>query len=47
MASDAIPQNEAPTINPTKRAQVANRESVSDTPNSIARGVRVSATPYT
>lgn len=47
MASDAIPQKEAPTINPTKREQVANRESVSETPNSIARGVRVRATPYT
>lgn len=46
IASEAIPQNEAPTIKPTKREQVANRESVSDTPNSIANGVKVRATPY-
>ena len=45
MASEAIPQNEAPTIKPTKRAQVAKRESVDDTPNSIATGVKVRATP--
>lgn len=46
MASDAIPQKEAPMIRPTKRAQVANREWLSEIPNSLATGVSVRATPY-
>jgi hypothetical protein len=46
IASEAIPQKEAPIIRPTKREQVAKRESVSETPNSVAMGVKVSATPY-
>jgi hypothetical protein len=46
MASEAIPQKEAPTIRPTKRAHVAKRDSFSEIPNSLEMGVKVSATPY-
>jgi len=46
MASEAIPQKEAPMIKPTKRAHVANREWLSEIPNSLAIGVSVRATPY-
>lgn len=46
MASEAIPQKEAPMIRPTKRAHVANRDWLSGIPNSLATGVSVRATPY-
>jgi hypothetical protein len=45
IASEAIPQKEAPIIRPTKREHVANRDSFSETPNSLAIGVSVRATP--
>lgn len=46
MASEAMPQKEAPIIKPTKRAHVAKRELVSEIPNSLESGVKVRATPY-
>jgi hypothetical protein len=45
IASEAIPQKEAPMMRPTNREHVANRDSFSETPNSFEIGVSVRATP--